>query len=402
MYEIREAQEKDRKQTVNMLVRVFKDVGNFEEGWTESWQNYMNHPENEDWDYVATHDGVVVANLAFFANSHNMLRGGPVRFGGVWAVATEREHRRKGLLRSIFNKVFPIMREKGVTLSILEPSPYQWAQFSYERLGYEVVEQHVRHEFNPLGMRQFESREDITARLLDDVEEWKQILELEKSMTQYGSRVFTWPGFLAAGIKSGNFYIFEREGSPVGCVNLSIDNGAGGKELHMMNVYFVSLDIMPSILGIVRQRATDVSKVIWNYSPQVPLQPYFQNVHMLHSEIGGTMMMRVIDFEGYCHSIRASEAPCEELTLELIDKECPWNEGIYQIRAYDGALEVEHMRDGGHAEITLTPNDLSRVVGGIEGPSVLQKIGILECHPDAAEKLEAFFPQDSFVSYFRF
>lgn len=402
MYEVREAQEKDREQTVNMLVRVFKEVGCFEEGWTESWQKYMNHPENEDWDYVATYDGVVVANLAFFANSHNVLRGGPVRFGGVWAVATEPEHRRKGLLRSIFDRAFFSMKEKGITLSILEPSPYQWAQFSYERLGYEVVEQHVRHEFDPTGMRQFESREDITARLLDDEEEWKQILKLETSMTRYGSRVFTWPGFLAAGIRSGNFYIFERKGHPVGCVNLGVDAGDNGKELHMMNVYFLSLDVIPSILEMVRQRAMDVSKVTWNYSPQIPLQPYFQNVHMLHSEIGGTMMMRIIDFEGYCHSIRASEAAREELVLELIDKECPWNEGIYQIRARDGALEVERMKDGSPAEITLTPNELSRVVGGSESPSVLQKLGVLECHSDVAEKLEAFFPQDSFVSYFRF
>ncbi|MCK5239566.1 MAG: hypothetical protein KAR33_08475, partial [Candidatus Thorarchaeota archaeon] len=76
MYEIREAREEDREQTVDMLVRVFKEIESFEEVWVESWKNYMNKPEHEDWDYIATHNGDVVANLAFFANSHNLIRGG--------------------------------------------------------------------------------------------------------------------------------------------------------------------------------------------------------------------------------------------------------------------------------------------------------------------------------------
>ena len=76
MYEIREAREEDREQTVDMLVRVFKEIESFEEVWVESWKNYMNKPEHEDWDYIATHNGDVVANLAFFANSCLRYRRG--------------------------------------------------------------------------------------------------------------------------------------------------------------------------------------------------------------------------------------------------------------------------------------------------------------------------------------
>ncbi|MCK5150376.1 MAG: GNAT family N-acetyltransferase [Candidatus Thorarchaeota archaeon] len=402
MYEIREAREEDREQTVDMLVRVFKEIESFEEVWVESWKNYMNKPEHEDWDYIATHNGDVVANLAFFANSHNLIRGGVVRFGGVWAVATDTKHRRKGILRSLYEQVFHIMKKKEITLSILEPSPYEGAQPAYERMGYEVVEKRVHHEFSPIGLRSLQTDETITTRLLDDEKEWKLVAELEKSMARYGSTVFTWPGFLIGGIKAGNFYVFERDGVPVGCVNLGFSTKDSGNEIYMMNTYFASNDVIPSILQLVSQKASDVTKVVWNCSSQIPVRTFFQSVHTLHTKVDGAMMMRIVDFEGYCKSIKVSEEASEELSLKLIDKECPWNDDTYRLECSKGTLTVDRTGDATSPNLTLTSNELSRIVGGAEAPSMLQEMGLINCQSDDSEKLDVMFPKDSFISYFRF
>lgn len=402
MYEIREAKEEDREQTVDMLVRVFKEIDGFEEGWIESWKNYMNRPEYEDWDYIATHNGKVVANMAFFANSNNSIRGGAVRFGGVWAVATDTEHRRKGLFRGLYEQVFRSMKEKKITLSILEPSFHEAAQAAYEKVGYEVVEKRVHHEFTLSSLRPLKTSKRITTRLLSDENESKVIAEIEKSMARFGSTVFTWPGFLIGGIKAGNFYIFEKDGKPVGCVNLGFVDRATGKDVYMMNAYFTSNEVIPSILELVSQKAPDAAKVIWNCTPQIPVRALFQHAKSLHTKVEGEMMIRVIDFEGYCKSIKVSEKTSESLIVRLIDKYCPWNDGTYRIECNKGTLTVERIEDTTTPNLTLTPNELSRIVGGVESSSALLELGLIKCEPEDAKKLDTLFPQDSFISYFRF
>ncbi|MBU7027760.1 MAG: hypothetical protein HXS48_12560 [Theionarchaea archaeon] len=52
-------------------------------------------------------------------------------------------------------------------------------------------------------------------------------------------------------------------------------------------------------------------------------------------------MMRVINFEGYCRSIRVPERVEEELILNLNDTQCPWNEGTYRLNSLEGVLDVE-------------------------------------------------------------
>jgi len=402
MYEIREAREEDREQTVEMLVNVFKGISGFEEVWVESWKNYMNKPENEDWNYIATLNGSVVANLAFFANSNNSIRGRPIRFGGVWAVATDPDHRRKGLLRGIYEQTFQSMKEKGIVLSILEPSPYQGAQQAYERLGYAIAERRIRHEFHPDGLKPLESSADIVSRILQDKVELHLIVELEKTMSRFGSRVFTFSGFLVAGIEAGNFHIFERDSVPVGCVLLASDNTPDGKVLYMMNTYFSSNEAIPSILELVRQNASGVSKVICHSDIQTPIQIYFQNVHRLSSKMDGAMMMRVVDFEKYFCSMKVSDSIDLELSLELEDRECPWNSGIYILKARNESVQV--IRDNALSEVDLkmNPHELSTLIAGINSPAILQELGIIKCDPEVSEKLSMIFPQDSFISYFRF
>ena len=251
MYEIREAREEDREQTVEMLIGVFKGIDSFEEVWVESWEKYMNRPENEDWAFVATHDGRVVANLAFFASNHNRIRGNPVRFGGVWAVATDESHRRRGLLTRIYDAVFPFMREKGIVLSILDPSPYQWAQLAYERSGYALAEQRTKFEFSPSAMRAPNLDTQIEARLLEDVEEYSKIVDLEIGMARYGSRVFTWPGIFQGEIRGKRFYIFERGSQPLGCAWLTTRSADEGEVLIVSMSYFKTVEILPSLIDLI-------------------------------------------------------------------------------------------------------------------------------------------------------
>lgn len=400
MYDIRKARETDRDAVVQLLTKALRPLETFREEWIESWRKYWLKPEYEDWAYVATYNGRVVANLSFAVNDgFNKIRGNPVRFGAIWAVGTEGEHRRKGLLKGLYNKAFPDMKEKGIVLSILDPSPYHGAQIAYEKCGYALAENRVKHVFPPSALRPVKGDQSITVRELDDADECKKISELEVTMCRYGSRVFSWPAIFMQEIQSGHFYILERGSDPVGCVKLSFRSD--GTILTVSMTYFKSNDVLPSIIELIVKNSSKITSVEWTCEPQIPVQYYFHNIHRLKTRNTGTMMMRVVDFEGYCQSIQVPEKVKEEIILELTDTQCPWNEGVYNLNSRKGVLSVERI-DNKNAEATLNPFQLSQVISGLTPPSVLQELGMISCSLKTAQKLDAIFPVDSFMSYFRF
>ena len=397
MYEIREAKEEDRDQSVELLIRTFKDIDDFEDGWVESWQNYMNRPEYGEWNLVATHEGKIVGNLAFSRNDNNFIRGGPAQIACVWAVATDQNHRQRGVLRQIYEQAFRSMKNKDLTLSVLEPSPYLGAQIAYEKFGYEVVERRVVHTFDPAGIRPTKIPENITYRQIDDENDWRVIAEIERSMSRFGSLIYSWSGFLMGAIKSGKMHIIEQDAKPVASVFLSKEKEVA----HIAYAYFISDEFLPALMEFIRQQTTGISKAFLSSNQEVYIRPYFHNVRMLETKVDGAMMMRVIDFEGLSKTIRVSEDVDESITLRLVDHYCPWNEGIYHIESQKGKLNVTRTKDES-VEITLAPNDISRIIGGYLSSSIWHKLGFWQCEKSVVKKLDKIFPKDSFISHFRF
>jgi predicted acetyltransferase len=402
MYEIRKGREEDRDSVVELLTKVFMPIESFQEEWIDGWREFWNRPKYKNWAFVTTHKGRLVANLSFFENNVNCIRGKPVCFGGVWAVGTELEHRRQGLLRRLFQQAFPVMDEHGMVLSILDPSPYQGAQIAYEKCGYAVVERRVKHAFPPSALRTPEGNPDISVRKLKNAEEHRKVAGLERGMSRYGSRIFTWPTMFEQAIKNGQIFLFERGSEPVGCAKCSILRTDDDSTLQVAMTYFKSYEVLPPIIGLINRLSANVNNVEWICDPQIPVQDFFQNIHRLETQSIGTMMLRIINFEGYCKSIQVPESAEGRLVLKLIDSLCPWNEGIYQLNVRKGKLEVDRGNHGQEIELTLIPFQLSKVIGGLISPSKLQELRIIACSLETARMLEAIFPTDSFLSYVRF
>jgi predicted acetyltransferase len=402
MYSIREATEEDREQSVQLLVKAFEFMGTVEESWIHSWKDYMNRPEHHEWNFIATLDGKVVANLAFWGNNNNVIRGSPIPAAGIWAVATAEEHRRKGILKSIYKEAFKDMREKGLILSILEPSPYPGAQIAYEKLGYALAETYTIFEFPPDALRSVKGNLKIAFRELSDTKEHVTIDRLEKQMVQFGSRLFAYPWMHIGPIEKGNFFLFEENSKPVGCAWFIFKEGDDSKTLSIYSNYLTSIRVLPSVVELVKKMSSDCCTIKWVTDPQFPITVYIQNIQKLTTKISGKMMMRIVDFEKFCSLIKVSDHYNERITVKLMDNECPWNEGTYSLKPREGALEVKKHEDTVKPDVTLTPHMLSLVVGGRTSATVLHDLGKIECSFEIALKLDALFPPDNFVSYFRF
>ena len=399
MYEIREAKDEDRDSAIRLLWKAHEVTSDLETIRKEHWAQVWYSPEKRDWSYVALEGDEVVANVSYFEDTTNIIRGNTIPFSAVWGVATLPQHRRKGLIRKLMIESFKSMKDKGIHLSILAP----FYKLYYERFGYALAEHRVKHEFPRILLRLVKGDERITNRELSDISEVSTALKMEESMSRFGSRNFHTKSTIERMIKGNHYHLFEHDNKPVGTVNFHFDKA---KEDHLdLGVYcttYTSLDVFPSIVELVGHYAANATTIRWYCDPQIPVRYYMDDLQKWETVDWGGMMMRVVDIEGYCASIKIPETASESVVLKLNDEMAEWNKGTYKLTPNSGSLEIERLADSIKPEVTLNPLQLSETIGGLTPATTLHGLGKLDCTAEVAEKLEAIFPSDSFVSYQRF
>ncbi|MFW9910363.1 MAG: enhanced intracellular survival protein Eis [Candidatus Thorarchaeota archaeon] len=407
MVEVREAREEDRKSAVRVLWKAFESTSNYEDVLKQKWISNWHRPENREWAYVAVDGDNVVANLSLFVSDENRIRGRPVPFGGVWAVATMPHFRRKGLVKKLFDLAFVKMREEDAVLSILDPfyRPF------YERFGYALAERRTKHTIRRDALRVGKTNQAISCReaTADDVE---NIIDIELSMTRYGSRFPHFRRIINELIEGGNMLIFEKNEESVGTAWFRYEKSksAPGNDLLVSSTAYRHEEVIPSIIEQVRNYAANANEIHWYADIAFPVRHYLSEIRSVDVENAiyrggqsveiGSMMMRVIDFEGYCNSINIPTVAIKPVIVELKEDQCPWNEGTYRLTPADGKLHIE--RTNASPDITLNPFQLSQVISGISPAKLLHAFNEIDCTKECAEKLEAIFPEDVFCSYTRF
>ncbi len=398
MIHFREGREEDRPSLARVLWKAFEAQKPLEVLEKESWLAKWNQPQDNDWAYVAVDGDKVVANLSFFASdeNNNIIRGRPIRFAGVWAVATDPLYRKQGLVRSLFKEAFPRMKKEGAVLSILDP----FYRTFYEKFDYALGEKRAKHVFKKEDLRVGKTRSDVTIRELTGPEDIPKIIEMEKTMTRFGSRFLGFKSMLEDAIKKGNFFVFENDNEILGMIRFRYSDNHPGYHLMVGNTRYKYDDVFPSIVELVSKYAVNSAKVTWYTDIDAPVRHFFSCYSTTESHVIGSMMMRVIDFENYCKSIAVPETASEQVTVNIEDDYCPWNTGTYSLIPDQGRLQIEKSeRD---SDVKLSAFQLSQVISGTIPATMLQKLNDIDCSSETAMKLEALFPEDNFVSYMRF
>jgi predicted acetyltransferase len=397
MFQVREATEDDREGALRVLWKAFEGFRDFDEMKKDDWTQYWNRPKDEDWAYVAVEDSQVRACLSFFASKNNIIRGAPLRFGGVWGVGTEPHYRKQGMIAALVRESFNRMVDEEIVLSILDPffPPF------YEKFGYAQAESRVVHKFKHNDLREVKGSEQISTRVLEDTAEAPKVLKLQESMARFGSRVFFLQKSLEDLIKKSHYHILERDGNPVGAIKFWFRKVSDwGFNLDITATSFISMDVLPSIVELVAKYSVNAKEVKWYCDPEIPITYFMKDPEDAPAASSGRMMMRVIDFEGYCSSISIPSQATESIVVKLVDRDCDWNTGVYLLSPNNGSLGVERVTST--PDVVLNELQLSRVISGRTPATVLRGLGEIECSENSASNLESLFPGESFVSYQRF
>lgn len=359
---------------------------------------WWNRPENKDWAVVAESDGEVIANLSF-ALFDNVIRGRKLPIAGVWGLTTEPHHRMKGVVKSLYAKAFPMMKELGLVISILDPfyTPF------YESFGYASAERYVKHSFPNHILKHVKGQKGVTTREIKDPNEAESLLEIPKSMSRFGSCIFEPKAIIERRIRKGHFHVFEVDKKPIGYVGFSYKRYENRNlELIVSQPVFTDDRLIPSIIKLVGQYALAANKVIWFTNVDFPLRYYITDTDEMITQAIGKMMMRVVDFENYCETIEIPTSAIDKVTLKIEDAHCEWNNGTFELKPTEGHLDIEKLESDASAEVILSEYKLSQVIAGKYPATTLMELGELDCSVATAERLESIFHKDNFVSLFRF
>ena len=337
--------------------------------------------------FIGYAEGKAQAALTSFEMTQN-VRGAVRPMGGIGGVASMPAGRRQGIVRRMFAHVFGHYRDAGVPISSL----YPFRDSFYERLGYAGFP-HPRYlSLDPSSLAPLVRHpipgtcEQVTIR--NGFEAWRAFLERHQQHTH---------GFAlkhrsnAAQLRDENAWwlaLARCQGEVVGAMQFRI-TGYGGKLI--ADTFYADSSIgRYLLLDWVGRHADQVKEAIIEVASDAYPELWYRDVEATvsskveHAWTGA--MGRVVDV-AKLGGIAAGEG---EVTVEIRDPLCPWNDGTFTFRGDGGTLSVTP--SGAEPATELTIQAVSALVFTGHDPADFPFRGWGD--PDAATQaaLRAIFP----------
>ncbi|MBN2046235.1 MAG: GNAT family N-acetyltransferase [Anaerolineaceae bacterium] len=334
----------------------------------------------------------VVSQIHIVESPDNRIRGAKLKFGGIANVVSLPEFRRNQHIRKLFKACFEYMRDHQVVFSALAPFSYPF----YEKFGYVLAEHAETLTFAPAQLKPIKSPPGLSFREMRD-EDVPQILDVQRTMGRFGSRVFLPEKKLI----HEHAYVIERAGKIVGYVQFHFSKLAEWRtKMTVSKMFYVDDEVVLAIVDLIYRESSQLAEIEWVVAPEFPGEYFItQPGHITRKKIGN-MMTRVILLREFCEQIRVPVIASEPVVIQLDDKNCPWNSGVYKLVPVSGRLELRETDQA--PEITFTDLQFSHAVSGFMTANTLHSVGELKCERDAAERFTRIFPADTYISYYAF
>lgn len=352
--------------------------------------------------YVIRDNDRIVANLTIELLPA-LIRGSEMIVAGIGAVATEPTHRRKKMIRSLFETAFQSMKDNGEMFSMLDPFKIDY----YRKFGYANAETLIQYSFMASNIIRLDIPNTINVREAGTGDE-QVLMDLQRSSIMVGSRLFIPIEIIKKRIEDHNCYIVEEEGKPAGWFKLYFHRDKTkidweDQKLTMtvsLSLFYNNSNVLNGIFDFLSKFADQIDQIRVNCPAEVPVSYYIKDRHKLKIAPQGSMMIRIIDLKKYVETINIPKSTTQSVVMTLEDEHCPWNSGTYKLIPSNGKLSLAETDED--SDIKVSDQQFSRIVSGLNSIPVLQQLGIIDCTMDVANKLGSMFPPDDLMSYLRF
>jgi len=332
---------------------------NLQDLWGYCFDDPTEPTTKEDWDKYF--DTLNLGNsLGYYENGklastyviidYNMfVRGVLMRMGGIAAVATKPDQRKKGHVSVLLSESLKVMRENKQYISVLYPFKFSF----YRRYGYINCADFswlistprnilLPKDFHPLEIKEISHDESyelihpIRKRIgqkfnfiiFDDAKNWK-FHNLSKKSKIY---------IIIENDENVGYFIYKRQKT----------KGRWDLRLTFQNVVIDSVRAQLTVLDFVKKHTDQNKDFQMNFHGDEPVFDYFDNLwdgdDFNYHESGGPMF-RVIDIEKAIESLEFDEKLDASFTIKIDDEYASWNNDFMNIVISKGKAKVSRVKE---------------------------------------------------------
>ncbi len=354
----------------------------------ETPSNGVLRPE---WTLCGFEDGVLATTFGAYQLTMR-FNGAAVPVSAITAVATLPIYRRKGHLRSIMTKHFQNLHEIGERpIAILLAS----MAAIYQRYGYAIVCNSMQYNIDPRQIR-FAFPKKTTGTLLhlsNSDADFNVMAELYRKFsddkTGYLERVKAeWDFVIMANVPVGGQLIkavYEENGEPLGYVIYVTHPQKGTPfatvhQLIIRDLVWLNIDAYRAIWE--HFSCFDLFATIsWGRVPtDDPLQHLLVEPRLLQATMKDCLLGRIVDVDKAL--TKRSYQEKGELTFEVEDEICTWNQGCWKLEASPDGSHIARTRE--KPQLVMPVSTLAKLVFGQISATEAARMGRLEVNEASA------------------
>ncbi|MBN2852415.1 MAG: GNAT family N-acetyltransferase [Clostridia bacterium] len=297
--------------------------------WHEAEEKVFYHKEC----FAGFEEGKIVAGMQIRTYKVN-FHGKTVTMGGIEAVATAPEIRYQNKTADFMRFAILYMKENNIILSALNPFSYGF----YRKYGWETTCERLNYEIEFPKLKQFLTQEYTYEKL--DLESFNEQEHLfNKFFSKYnGCVVYDERTFRRRVeiIHAFGYHIYSCQNTrkePCGYIFYRISEG----KFIIQEMGFKDSKAQQALWGYVYRHNSSCEKVV-AFLPPDDLTRKYMNEPRMSVKINSDMMYRIIDFEKTLIYLSVDWTLSLSFIMKINDREAPWNEGVYEIKAENGNI----------------------------------------------------------------
>ncbi|NLY88322.1 MAG: GNAT family N-acetyltransferase [Firmicutes bacterium] len=325
--------------------------------------------QGEDWfepgNYLGVFDGRRLVSSLKINPFEIFFCGRPVKMGGIGAVATLPEYRRRKLVAALFERALTVMRERGDIFSMLGPFSYEF----YRKFGWELAF-HCR-EYT-VSVDDFAGFGGSAGRFLPltaaDLPRVKTIYE--EYMAGYNGalkRSDNWWRYLLKKLEKQGFHFYGYEndrGQLEGYLFFQLSKG----KMLVYEMIYLSHPVKEEFFRFFHLHNAQVETVVWKAPANDPSSLLLPEPPVNCRLVNG-MMARVVDVKSALEHLAFPPDRAASFSLRVDDPWAGWNHNrCFQVRIAEGKATVQAEPENGEkTDLQCPVQSFSQLVLGYIG-----------------------------------
>ncbi|MFB9326856.1 enhanced intracellular survival protein Eis [Paenibacillus aurantiacus] len=321
------------------------------------------------------------------------LYGRKLQMGGIAAVSTWPEQRRKGHVNELLLHALETMRKAGQTISCLAPFAFPF----YRKYGWELYVEYKKYTIDTALLPPRVATSGRVERTEGDIAELNAVYEryaacyngtLARTEAWWQDSVYRRKKKLAAVYK-------DESGQAAGYILYEIAERA----FKINEMVYQDETARQALWTFIANHDSMVERVTLD-APMDDNLPYLLPNPRIGQEIVPYFMGRIVDAPAFVAQLGlrapAEATSGEPLSLRIRDEHAPWNDGHWQLGADEEgnlSLKPATATQGGEPELSCGIGTLTALFMGYQRPERLQRDGRLLGSADAAARLEKMIPR---------